>query len=98
MKREDVAHLATLARIELSEAELTKLPEELSSIVSYVSAITDITGDEADTAPQLGARHNVFRADEVTNQADEYTADLLAEMPHTEGKFMKVKKIIGATD
>ncbi|MEK7462135.1 MAG: Asp-tRNA(Asn)/Glu-tRNA(Gln) amidotransferase subunit GatC [Patescibacteria group bacterium] len=95
MKREDVAHLATLARIELSEAELTRLEEELSSIVSYVSAITDIAGDEADTAPQLGARFNVFRADEVTNQADEYTEDLLAELPQREGRYMKVKKILG---
>ncbi len=98
MKREDVAHLARLARIELSESELEKLPEELSSIVSYVSVITDIAGDEADTAPQLGARHNVFRADEVTNEADSYTADLLAEMPAVEGRFMKVKKILGGTD
>ncbi len=98
MLKEDVAHLARLARLELSEAELEKLPEELSSIVSYVSVITDIAGDEADTAPQLGARHNVFRADEVTNEANEYTEDLLAEMPATEGRFMKVKKIIGGTE
>ncbi len=98
MKREDVAHLAKLARIELSETELEKLPEELSSIVSYVGAVTDIAGDDADTAPQLGARHNVFRLDEVTNEADEYTADLLAEMPSTDGRYMKVKKILGGTD
>jgi len=97
MLKEDVAHLARLARIELSETELEKLPEELSSIVSYVSVISDIVGDEADTEPQLGARHNVFRADEVTNEADEYTADLMAEMPATEGRFMKVKKILGET-
>ncbi len=98
MKREDVAHLARLARIELSESELEQLPEELSSIVSYVRVITDIAGDEADMAPQLGARHNVFRADVVTNQAAEYMEALLAEMPATEGKFMRVKKIIGGTD
>ncbi len=98
MKREDVAHLARLARIELSGSELEKLPEELSSIVSYVGVITDIAGDEPDMAPQLGARHNVFRTDEVTNEADAYTADLLAEMPATEGRFMKVKKILGGTD
>ncbi len=98
MKREDVAHLATLARIELSEAELIKLEGELSSIVSYVSTITDIAGDKADTAPQLGARFNVFRADEITNQADEYTEAILSQMPAHEGRYMKVKKILGGTD
>jgi aspartyl-tRNA(Asn)/glutamyl-tRNA(Gln) amidotransferase subunit C len=96
MKREDIAHLGTLARIELSEAELERLPAELSSIVSYVSAISDIASEI--TAQEVGVRHNVFRADEVTNQPDEYTADLLREMPATEGRYMKVKKIIGATE
>lgn len=98
MKREDIAHLGTLARIELSEAELEKLPAELSSIVSYVSVISDIASEDADMTPKLGARHNIFRADEVTNKADEYTADLLAEMPQSDGRYMKVKKILGGTD
>jgi aspartyl-tRNA(Asn)/glutamyl-tRNA(Gln) amidotransferase subunit C len=98
MKREDVAHLATLARIELSETELTKLEGELSSIVSYVSAITDIAGEAADTAPQLGARFNVLRPDVVTNEADEHTEVLLAELPSREGRYMKVKKILGGTE
>jgi aspartyl-tRNA(Asn)/glutamyl-tRNA(Gln) amidotransferase subunit C len=98
MKREDVAHLATLARIELSETELAKLPDELSSIVAYVSAITDIAGDEADTAPQLGARYNVFRKDEVINEPGVYADALIAEMPDKDGRYMKVKKILGGTD
>ncbi len=66
--------------------------------MSYVSVITDIAGDEADAVPQLGVRHNVFRSDEITNEGDEYTADLLKEMPATEGRYMKVKKILGGTD
>jgi aspartyl-tRNA(Asn)/glutamyl-tRNA(Gln) amidotransferase subunit C len=98
MLKEDVAHLARLARLELSEAELERLPQELSSIVSYVDVISDIAADDAATAPEVGPLHNVFRADEVTNGVGEYTDALLAEMPHTEGKFMKVKKILGGTD
>ena len=97
MKREDIAHLATLARLELSEPELQSLPAELSSIVSYVSVISDIASEESQTAPEVGIRYNIFRRDVVTNDADEYTAALLAEMPQTEGRYMKVKKIIGAT-
>jgi aspartyl-tRNA(Asn)/glutamyl-tRNA(Gln) amidotransferase subunit C len=98
MKREDIAHLATLARLELTETELQALPAELSSIMSYVSVISDIASDDADMAPVLGARHNILRPDVVTNEADEYTDDLVAEMPRTEGRYMKVKKIIGGTD
>jgi aspartyl-tRNA(Asn)/glutamyl-tRNA(Gln) amidotransferase subunit C len=97
MKREDIAHLATLSRLELTESELDSLGLELSSIMSYVSVISEMASDDVGMPPRLGARHNVFRADVVTNEADEYTSDLLVEMPHTEGRYMKVKKIIGAT-
>jgi aspartyl-tRNA(Asn)/glutamyl-tRNA(Gln) amidotransferase subunit C len=98
MKREDIAHLATLARLELSETELQNLEGELSSIMSYVSTISDMASDDADMTPRLGARHNILRPDVVTNEADEYTADLVAEMPRSEGRYLKVKKILGGTD
>ena len=96
MKREDIAHLATLARLELSEQELETFEGDLSSIMSYVSAISDIASEVE--VPEVGARHNIFRADVVTNDADAFTADLLAQMPHTDGRYLKVKKILGATE
>ena len=98
MNREDIAHLATLARIELTEKELKDLEIELSTIFSYVSVVSDIAADGSDGAPQVGARHNIFRADEVTNSADEFTHDLIAEMPQSEGRYLKVKKILSTEE
>lgn len=94
MKRADIQHLASLARLRLSEEELDNFEGELSSILDYVGAVTKIAGDEADAAPQVGARHNVFRQDEITNQPNEYTEAILAEMPKTNGRFLSVKKIL----
>jgi aspartyl-tRNA(Asn)/glutamyl-tRNA(Gln) amidotransferase subunit C len=56
MKREEIAHLATLSRIRLSDDELTHLEGELSSIVEYVSVVKDIAAEEAAAVPQVGAR------------------------------------------
>lgn len=94
MKKDDVAHLASLARIKMSDQELASLEEDLNSIVSYVSVISDIAGDVNQTTPTAGSLRNVFRADVVTNEADEFTNDLLAEMPDTNGRYMKVQKIL----
>lgn len=94
MTKEEIQHLAKLARIELTNAEIEKFTTEMSAILEYVSAVTDIVGDDALTAPQVGAKYNVFRKDEVTNEADEYTVALLAEMPQTQGRYMVVKKIL----
>ncbi len=90
----DIAHLASLARISVSEAELTSFETELSSIMKYVSEITTIAADETDAEPSLGARHNVFREDVVTNESGEYTEAILDEMPAREGQHLLVKKIL----
>lgn len=78
----------------LSEEELNNFEGELSSILDYVGAVTKIAGDEADAVPQVGSRYNVFRTDEITNEPDQYTDAILAEMPKTSGRFLSVKKIL----
>lgn len=94
MKREEIAHLAKLSRIRVSDEELVNLEKELSSIVEYVSVVKDIAADDAEAAPQVGVRFNVFRQDEVTNEPEQYTKDILAEAPSTEGRYLSVKKIL----
>ena len=94
MNREEIAHLGTLARLSLTEAELVRLEAELSAIVSYISTVTEIAGETGDTTPTVGARFNVFRPDIVTNEADQYTEALLNEAPERSGRYLKVKKII----
>lgn len=94
MKREDIEHLATLARIRLTEEEINTLPEQLSSVIAYVSVVSDMAADEGNNKTELGAVFNVLRADEITNQPNEYTEAILSEMPSAEGKFLSVKKIL----
>lgn len=94
MTREEIIHLAALARIELSEAEIEKFTKELSAILSYVGSVKTLAEGAGDVGVQLGARYNVLRQDAVTNEPDQYTGDLLAEMPKTDGRYMVVKKIL----
>jgi aspartyl-tRNA(Asn)/glutamyl-tRNA(Gln) amidotransferase subunit C len=94
MTREEIKKLAELSRIELTEAEIERFTTELSAILSYVSAVQELAGDDVSTEPVLGDRYNVFRPDTATQKADDYTTDILAEMPATEGRYLKVKKIL----
>jgi aspartyl-tRNA(Asn)/glutamyl-tRNA(Gln) amidotransferase subunit C len=80
MKREDITHLASLARIEMTDQELDTFVTDLSQIVDYVSTVSDIAADEADTAPVVGARYNVLRPDEVTDESDQFTEAILREI------------------
>lgn len=98
MKREDIEHLASLARIRLTEEEKERLPAELSTIVEYVSVVSDIAGGDTEVAPKVGAVHNVFRKDVATNEPEQFTKDIMAEMPETDGRFLKVKKILSTEE
>lgn len=86
--------MAALARIELTEAEIEKFTKELSAILSYVGSVKTLAEGAGEVGVQLGARYNVLRKDVVTNESDQYTKDLLAEMPKTDGRYMVVKKIL----
>lgn len=94
MNRDDILHLGELSRIALTDDEVSTFEKELPAIVSYVSTVSDIASDEADTAPQVGARYNVLREDVITNQPEQYTEKILAEMPDKKGRHMQVKKIL----
>lgn len=93
MTKEEILHLGRLARIRLTDAEAEALQTDISNILGYVSEINDIVAD-ASLTKQVGPRHNVLRADEVTNEPGVYTERLHAAMPETHGRYLKVKKIL----
>ena len=94
MKKEDIEHLAKLARIEVSEKEAVSLAEDITSILAYVSEIEKATGDRV-PEKKAGALYNVMRKDGEPHEEGIYTEDLLAAAPLRQGNYVKVKKIIG---
>ena len=62
--REQVLHVARLARLELSEEELARMPEELSGILEHVDRISALDLSEVEPTSHVIALENVWRADE----------------------------------
>jgi aspartyl-tRNA(Asn)/glutamyl-tRNA(Gln) amidotransferase subunit C len=65
ISRADVAHLARLARIDLTDAELDHLAPQLAVILESVAKVSEVS--DADVPPTSHAvpLRNVFRPDEV---------------------------------
>ena len=93
MEKKEILHLANLARIRISEEEAASLTKDIESVLSYVSAVDDITADVSLTK-KVGVRHNIFREDKVKNEPNSYTEALLKEAPKTKGRHLMVKKIL----
>jgi len=88
----DVAYVAHLARMHLSEEERARFQGQLQQIVEFVKKIQalDVTGIEPTSHARV--RTNVFRADEVQPDLDSETAMRNAPA-QTNGQFL-VPKIV----
>jgi aspartyl-tRNA(Asn)/glutamyl-tRNA(Gln) amidotransferase subunit C len=88
-----VRHLAGLARIALTDDEITRLTGELGQIVDSVAKVSEVaTGDVPATSHPIPLA-NVFRADEVGEVLDPET--VLAAAPERGGDRFRVSAILG---
>ena len=88
----DVAYVAELARLELSEAEKSTFQGQLETIVSYVEKIGEL--DLAGIEPTMHGQAlvNVFREDVVMPSMDRER--FLANAPERNGAEFKLPKIV----
>jgi aspartyl-tRNA(Asn)/glutamyl-tRNA(Gln) amidotransferase subunit C len=94
LSRDDVLHLAQLARISLSDDEVNEFSEELSAILAYVEQLSGVDVDGLKPTNQVTGLTNVMRDDEVKSYGYE-PAELLKNVPHTQDNQIKVKRMIG---
>ena len=62
--RDQVLHVARLARLELSDAEIDRMAGELSGILEHVDRIAALDLDGVEPTTHVVALENVLRADE----------------------------------
>ncbi len=77
LTKDEVSHLAILARIKLTDEQINKMTDEVDSILEYVESIqkVDVTGVEPFAMP---AKSQGFRADQAFD-CDELTRELILE-------------------
>jgi len=91
--RDEVAHLANLARIDLSDEELDHLAPQLTVILESVASISGVADEDTPPTSHALPLTNVFREDVVTPGL---TADeALSGAPEQEGQRFKVPRILG---
>ena len=89
LSREQVLHVARLARLHLSEDELERFGGELSKVVDWIDKISEL-GDLADVPPtsHVVDVENVLRADEPRPSLPKDAA--LASAPDSDGDGFRV--------
>ncbi|HJQ07132.1 MAG TPA: Asp-tRNA(Asn)/Glu-tRNA(Gln) amidotransferase subunit GatC [Nocardioides sp.] len=93
LSRDEVRHLADLARIDLSDAELDHLAPQLNVILESVASIQGVAGDDVVATSHPIPMTNVFRADVVRPCLTPEQA--LSGAPAQEDDKFSVPRILG---
>ena len=91
--REEVRHLADLARIDLDDAELDHLAPQVSVILESVASIQGVAADDLPPTSHPIAMTNVFREDVVRPSLTAEQA--LSGAPLVEDQKFGVPRILG---
>jgi aspartyl-tRNA(Asn)/glutamyl-tRNA(Gln) amidotransferase subunit C len=96
LSRDDVAKLAGLARIEMTEGELVSLSSQFGMILDAVACVqeVDLTGVKATSHPQL--LENIARPDVVLPSLS--PVDALSGAPAQEEQRFRVPQILGEAE
>ncbi len=91
--KENVAHIAKLARLNIPEGELDQYADKLSSILAYVEQLNQVDTENVETTAQVTGLENIMREDGVLEVDTETKQKLVASAPHTENNLIKTKSV-----
>jgi aspartyl-tRNA(Asn)/glutamyl-tRNA(Gln) amidotransferase subunit C len=90
--REEVEHVAHLARLNLNKEELAKMTEQLDNLLSYVAKLDELDTENVKPTTHAFSISNAFRDDTVLDSLSRQEA--LANSPQQNGECFTVPRII----
>ena len=93
ISREEVAHLARLSRLALTDEELDQYAQQLDSILAHVAQVSEVAADDVRGTAHPAELANVLRPDEVVPGLT--TEQALSGAPAVEQDRFAVPQILG---
>ena len=90
--KEQVEHVAKLARLAITEEEKATFSEQLSSILTYVEQLNRLDTSKVEPTSHVISMQNVFREDRVKDCLPR--EEVLAGAPDASEEFFRVPRII----
>ena len=92
LSRDEVLHIARLARMGISDDEVDKLSEQLSDILDNFEVLQKVNTDDVPPTAQSIALNNVTRNDAVV--ASYSPDDILSNAPRREQDYFKIHAVL----
>ena len=92
LSREEVLHIARLARMALTEEEITRLSGQLSNLLEHFQVLQEVNTDNVEPMTQSVELRSVMRDDNVVPSLP--PEDVLANAPRREGEYFRVRAVL----
>jgi len=93
LSKQEIEHIALLARLGLTEEEKEKYAQQLSSILDYVELLKEVKTDGVEPTAQVTGLENVMR-DDAIDDCDKETRDKLIKLaPESEDDLIKTRSV-----
>lgn len=92
LSRAEVEHIAELAKLNLTEAELDQYAVQLSAILDYIAELNALNTDDIPPTASVLPLKNIMAADVVVDGLDQKAA--LANAPDAEAGQFRVQAIL----
>lgn len=94
LTKQQVLHVAKLARLGLAEAEIEKFQTQLSKILDYVEQLKEVDTNGIEPTAQVTGLSNIIREDRVQKNLADPDALLICSPLSVEERQIKVKKVL----
>lgn len=94
ISKEEVEHVAKLARLGLSEKEIERMQKELALILDYFDLLKGLDVSQVPPTSHSVLLENVMREDTVKEEEPETVNKMLEQAPVKEKGHLKVKGIL----
>jgi aspartyl-tRNA(Asn)/glutamyl-tRNA(Gln) amidotransferase subunit C len=92
--KDQIQHIANLARLELTDEELGKYGNQLSAVLDYIDQLKEVDTTGVEPTAQITGLENIWREDAAEDWNEEEAEAALKDAPAREHRFIKVKRVI----
>ena len=90
LTKEEVLHVADLAKIEVDEKDIIKYKVELKQIMNQIDLINKVNIDEEGILISPSNNKNIYREDVFVNE----DVDILKNAPKSNGNYIEIKRFL----
>ncbi len=93
ISKDDVKHIAYLARLGITEEEIEKFQRDLGAILDYVKELEGANTENVEPTSHVTGAENVMRDDDISEKHKVKSEKLIEMAPETKDGYVKTKAI-----